>query len=130
MNLSYCILVTGPAYGDQRASSALQFSEALLSRGHYIKTIFFYQNGVYNANRFTTPALDEVNIVRDWQRLSQQHGIKLYTCISASLRRGIVDKTQSFHLNLNGDNMQNKFKLMGLGSLAKAMITCDRFIQF
>lgn len=39
--LTYCLLVTGPAYGTQQAASAYQFAHALLEEGHCLKTLFF-----------------------------------------------------------------------------------------
>ncbi|WP_236614448.1 DsrE family protein [Dickeya poaceiphila] len=38
--LSYCLLVTGPAYGTQQASSAFQFAQALLAQGHELPKRF------------------------------------------------------------------------------------------
>ncbi|WP_044105208.1 sulfurtransferase complex subunit TusD [secondary endosymbiont of Heteropsylla cubana] len=126
----YSLLVTGPAYGNQRASIALQFSYALLERGHSLDTVFFYQDGVYNANRFSAPASDEVDLVRAWSKLAKQHQIELYVCVAAALRRGVSDALQSSLLQREGDNLQLGFKLTGLGQLGLAAISCDRFIQF
>lgn len=39
--LDYCLLVTGPAYGTQQASSAYQFAQALLAKGHRLSSVFF-----------------------------------------------------------------------------------------
>lgn len=39
--LRYCLLVTGPAYGTQQASSAYQFAQALLAAGHQLVSVFF-----------------------------------------------------------------------------------------
>lgn len=130
MHLNYCLLVTGPAYGNQRASSALQFAEAIIAYGHCIQTVFFYQDGVLNANRFTAPATDETNLVLAWQHMAQQNHVKLYVCVAAALRRGIIDATQASELYLDSHNMLPDFQLSGLGSLAQAVLTCDRFIQF
>ena len=33
-SLTYCLVVTGPAYGTQQAASAYQFAKALLKEGH------------------------------------------------------------------------------------------------
>ncbi|MCR3755436.1 MAG: sulfurtransferase complex subunit TusD [Sodalis sp. Psp] len=130
MNLDYCLMVTGPAYGNQRASSALQFARALLDCGHHIDTIFFYQDGVHNANRLSAPASDEMDLVRAWQRLAQQHQVALHICVAAALRRGVTDAKQAALLKRNGDNLQPGFRLIGLGSLVQAALRCDRFIQF
>ncbi|SNC58375.1 Sulfurtransferase TusD [Sodalis endosymbiont of Henestaris halophilus] len=112
-------MVTGPAYGNQRASNALQFAHALLTCGHRLGIVFFYQDGVGNSNRLSMPASDEVDLVRAWHNLSQKHSVALHVCASAAMRRGIAD-----------DVLQLGFKLSGLGTLSQAMISCDRFIQF
>ena len=49
--MRFALMVTGPAYGTQQASSALQFAHALLDAGHELASVFFYREGVYNANR-------------------------------------------------------------------------------
>ena len=56
--MRFAIMVTGPAYGTQQASSALQFAHALLKEGHELCSVFFYREGVYNANLLTSPASD------------------------------------------------------------------------
>ncbi len=49
--MRYAIMVTGPAYGTQQASSALQFAHALLNEGTELVSVFFsIGKGVYNAN--------------------------------------------------------------------------------
>lgn len=38
--MRFAIVVTGPAYGTQQASSALQFARAVLNEGHELSSIF------------------------------------------------------------------------------------------
>ncbi|KHT28854.1 sulfurtransferase complex subunit TusD [Pectobacterium carotovorum] len=128
--LSYCLLVTGPAYGTQQASSALQFAQALLAEGHRLKSVFFYREGVLNANQLTSPANDEFDLVRAWQKLGETHQVALNVCVAAALRRGVTDAQQAAQLNLAGANLQPGFVLSGLGELAQSVLTCDRVIQF
>ncbi|MDG0803003.1 sulfurtransferase complex subunit TusD [Pectobacterium polaris] len=128
--LSYCLLVTGPAYGTQQASSALQFAQALLAEGHKLKSVFFYREGVLNANQLTSPANDEFDLVRAWQQLGAAHQVALNVCVAAALRRGVTDAQQATQLNLAGANLQLGFVLSGLGELAQSVLTCDRVIQF
>ncbi|CUX96658.1 sulfurtransferase complex subunit TusD [Candidatus Doolittlea endobia] len=130
MALDYCLMVTGPAYGNQRASSALQFSRALLACGHRLGTVFFYQDGVHNANRLTSPSSDEVDLVRAWHELAQQHQVAMYVCVAAALRRGVIDSLHASLLKLNGENFQPGFEVSSLGKLAQMALSCDRFIQF
>lgn len=127
--MRYTILVTGPAYGTQHASSALRFAQALLDAGHQLESVFFYREGVLNANQLTTPASDEFDLVRAWQGLQQQ-GVALNICVAAALRRGVTDAQEAASLGLPAANLQPGFALAGLGELAQAMLTCDRVVQF
>ena len=123
-------VVTGPAYGTQQASSAFQFAQALIVEGHELSSVFFYREGVYNANQLTSPASDEFDLVRAWQQLNAQHGVALNICVAAALRRGVVDETEAGRLGLASSNLQQGFTLSGLGALAEASLTCDRVVQF
>ena len=128
--MRFAIVVTGPAYGTQQASSAFQFAQALIVEGHELSSVFFYREGVYNANQLTSPASDEFDLVRGWQQLNAQHGVALNICVAAALRRGIVDETEAGRLGLASSNLQSGFTLSGLGALAEAALTCDRVVQF
>ncbi|MDE1479648.1 sulfurtransferase complex subunit TusD [Xenorhabdus bovienii] len=129
-SLSYCLLVTGPAYGTQQASSAYQFAQALVASGHKLHSVFFYREGVQNGNRLVAPASDEFDLVRAWQTMAAQHQFNLFICVAAALRRGVADEQQANELNLSAANLADGFELSGLGSLAEAMMLCDRVVQF
>ena len=128
--MRFAITVTGPAYGTQQASSALQFARAVLQEGHELLSIFFYREGVYNANQLTAPASDEFDLVRAWQALHDEHGVSLHICVAAALRRGITDAQEAQQLSLPAHNLQPGFTLSGLGALAEAALTCDRMVKF
>ncbi|CNL16381.1 sulfurtransferase complex subunit TusD [Yersinia proxima] len=128
--LKYCLMVTGPAYGTQQASSAYQFALALISSGHKLDSVFFYREGILNANQLTAPASDEFDLVRAWQQLSNEHAVILNVCVAAALRRGVTDQHEAGQLNLAAANLQPGFTLSGLGALAEAALTCDRMVQF
>ncbi|NIF34027.1 sulfurtransferase complex subunit TusD [Enterobacter sp. Cy-643] len=128
--MRFALMVTGPAYGTQQASSALLFARALLAEGHTLGSVFFYREGIYNANQLTAPASDEVDLVREWQSLSVQHGVALHICVAAALRRGVTDEEQAKSLGLKVSNLQPGFTLSGLGALAEAALTCERMVQF
>jgi tRNA 2-thiouridine synthesizing protein D len=124
--MRFALMVTGPAYGTQQASSALQFAHALLEAGHELVSVFFYREGVYNANQFTSPASDEFDLVRAWQALNEKQGVELHICVAAALRRGVTDATEAARLGFPGKS-QAGFSLSGLGALAQAALTCDRW---
>lgn len=128
--MRFALMVTGPAYGTQQASSALQFTRALLAAGHELVSVFFYREGVYNANQLTSPASDEFDLVRAWQALNQEHGVDLHICVAAALRRGVSDANEAQRLGLSAANLNDGFSLSGLGALAQAALTCDRMVQF
>lgn len=128
--LTYMLVVNGSVYGSQSARSAYQFAIALIEKGHRLTSVFFYQDGVHNASRLTVPANDEFDLVAAWQALALNHNISLDTCVAASLRRGVVSPVESTQHQLNGDNLAEGFQLAGLGSLAEALLTQDRVVQF
>lgn len=128
--MRFALMVTGPAYGTQQASSAYQFARAVFDEGHRVQSVFFYREGVYNANQLTLPASDEFDMVRAWQRLSEEQGVALHICVAAALRRGVTDEEQVRQLNLPAANLQPGFTLSGLGALAEAALTSDRLVQF
>ncbi|MBS6034539.1 tRNA 2-thiouridine synthesizing protein D [Pantoea sp. AN62] len=128
--MRYTLLVTGPAYGTQQATSALLFARALVAAGHQLESVFFYREGVLNANQLTAPASDEYDLVRAWQALNQQQGVALNICVAAALRRGVTDQQEAARLQLPGSNLQPGFTLSGLGALAEAALSCERLVQF
>ena len=42
MSLNFALLVTGPAYGTQTASTAYRFALSLIEQGHQLSHLFFY----------------------------------------------------------------------------------------
>jgi tRNA 2-thiouridine synthesizing protein D len=128
--MRYTLMVTGPAYGTQQATSAYLFARALLTAGHQLDSVFFYREGVLNANQLTAPASDEFDLVRAWQALHQEQGVALNICVAAALRRGVSDSQEAARLQLPGSNLQPGFTLSGLGALAEAALSCERMVQF
>jgi len=128
--MRFTLLVTGPAYGTQQASSAYLFAQALLAQGHILENVFFYREGVLNASILTSPASDEFDLTRGWQQLHQERGVALNICVAAALRRGVTDEQEARNLGLPGANLASGFQLSGLGSLAEAALCCDRVVQF
>lgn len=128
--MRFTLLVTGPAYGTQNASTAWQFAQALLAEGHTLESVFFYREGVLNASQLTAPASDEFDLTRAWQRLNRENGVALNICVAAALRRGITNAQEAQTLALPGANLADGFTLTGLGALAEAAISGERVVQF
>ncbi|AEO08864.1 sulfur transfer complex subunit TusD [Buchnera aphidicola str. Ak (Acyrthosiphon kondoi)] len=128
--MNYTILVTGAAYGTQNSSTAFLFCKSLLKTKNTLHSIFFYCDGVLNANRMTTPAIDEFNLIEAWQELHKKHKVKLYVCNSAALRRGVIEDEILLDINIKKGNLAFFFQLSGLVELANSIKICDRIIQF
>ncbi|MBY7835222.1 sulfurtransferase complex subunit TusD [Vibrio fluvialis] len=130
MSLTYTLLVNGSVYGTQSARNAYLFSKAVIEKGHTLKSVFFYQDGVQNGSALTAPANDEFDLVKAWQQLAEQHQVRLETCVAAALRRGVVSQSEAEQHQLPGANLAAPFEQTGLGSLAEALLSQDRVVQF
>lgn len=128
--LTYTLLVNGSVYGTQSSRNAYLFACAVTEKGHKLERVFFYQDGVSNGNALTVPANDEFDLVKAWQNLAASNDVLLETCVAAALRRGIVSDTEAKLHNLAGHNLAAGFEQTGLGSLAEALLSNDRVIQF
>jgi tRNA 2-thiouridine synthesizing protein D len=108
----------GP-YQHQASDSAYLFCKAALEKGHEIRRVFFYNDGVNNASSLTEPPQDDRNIVARWSKLAEEHKLDLVVCVAAALRRGIRD-----------ENLAPGFRISGLGQLVEAGIEADRLVTF
>lgn len=125
--MRYVIAVKQGVYGSQGAYLAYQMAEALIEAGHQITQIFFFQEGISNANSLVSPASDEVNLPQKWQNLAKSHPLSLHLCIAAAQRRGVVDESTS---NIAQSNLAEGFTLAGLGEFSQAVLTADRLLTF
>ncbi|WJW76008.1 sulfurtransferase complex subunit TusD [Thiohalobacter sp. IOR34] len=112
------VLIQEGPYNHEAADSAYQLIQACLRRGHEIRGIFFYNDGVYNLSNRMDPPQDDRHIARRWQELGEQ-GIDIVVCIAAAKRRGMVDEL-----------LVPNSRISGLGQLAKMVIDSDRLVVF
>lgn len=128
--LTYTLLVNGSVYGSQSARNAYRFACAVIEKSHTLSSVFFYQDGVLNGSSITVPANDEFDLVKAWQQLALEHNVKLETCVAAALRRGIISDSEAQQHQLATHNLADNFEQTGLGSLAEALLTQNRVVQF
>ena len=117
--MKFGILINEGPFTHQASDSAYRFTVAALAKGHEIYRVFFYNDGVYNANKLSEPQSDDRNLVALWSKLADEHEIDLVVCIAAALRRGIKDEV-----------LQDGFRISGLGQLVEAGIQADRLVVF
>lgn len=113
------IMVNEGPYQHEASDSAYLFAKAALEKGHKIHRVFFYHDGVNNANKLTEPPQDDRHIVNRWSELAKEHGIDLVVCVAAALRRGVKDEL-----------LAPGFRISGLGQLVESGIQSDRLVVF
>lgn len=126
----FSLAVYGSPYTYQSSDTAFQFARELLIQGHSIYRIFFYHDGVYNANRLAAPPQDESNISARWSAFAIENNVELIVCVAAALRRGILDDSESKRYEKDADNIGENFSISGLGQLIDAGISSDRLVTF
>jgi tRNA 2-thiouridine synthesizing protein D len=112
------------------ARSALNFIHSAVKLGHSVLRVFFYQEGVFNANKLSVLPQDERSTTSEWEALKATHNIELVVCVAASLRRGILDTTEAKRYGISNTSLSDSFELSGLGQLVDATLTSDRIITF
>ncbi len=117
--MKFGIVVNEGPYQHQASDSAYQFCKAAIEKGHEVRRVFFYHDGVNNASKLTEPPQDDRHIVNRWTRLAEEHQVDLVVCVAAALRRGIKE-----------ENLAKGFRISGLGQLVEAGIQSDRLIVF
>lgn len=117
--MKFGILINEGPFTHQASDSAYQFAKAALAKGHEIMRVFFYHDGVNNANKLAEPPTDDRNLVKMWSELAAEHNVDLVVCVAAALRRGIKD-----------DILAPGFRISGLGQLIEAGIVSDRLVTF
>jgi len=117
--MKFSLLVSEGPYTHQAADTAWQFANAAIAKGHEVKRVFFYHDGVYNATKLTEPPQDDRHVVNRWSKLAADHQVDLVVCVAAALRRGIKDEV-----------LAAGFRISGLGQLVDAGIKSERLVTF
>ncbi|MDH5655168.1 MAG: sulfurtransferase complex subunit TusD [Spirochaetia bacterium] len=116
--MNYTILIQEGPYNHTASDSAYNFIQAALEKGHEIRGIFFYNDGVLNSTKLMDPPQDDRHIQKRWTELGEK-GIDIVICIAAAKRRGIAE-----------ENLAPGMRISGLGQLIEMGITSDRMVTF
>lgn len=117
--MKFGILVNEGPFTHQASDTAYQFAKAALEKGHDVPRVFFYYDGVNNANKYSAPQADDRNLVKLWGTLATEKNVDLVVCVAAGMRRGIQN-----------ESLAPGFRISGLGQLVEAGIGCDRLMMF
>jgi len=108
----------------------LHFAQQLLIQGHEIYRLFFFGDGVHNANKLAVVSQDETHIQQQWDKLITSNNIDSIVCVSSALKRGIIDLEESNRHELESVSLFDSSKIAGLGQLIDASINSDRLVNF
>lgn len=121
-------VIVSTSVNDNKTLTSLNFIEAAIKQGVKVTGVFFYQDGVTNANALISYPSDETNLMQQWQKLAEQYQVPLYLCVSAAEKRGILDEVSAKQVDVES-NLASPFIVAGLGELVTLTSQADKTIQ-
>lgn len=100
--------------------TAYSFIKAAIESDVKIVGVFFYQDGVLNANSLLDIPTDEFDARPLWCSLSKEANVPLHLCVTAAEKRGVID----------GKNVLEEFTVSGLGELVSLTNDSSKLVQF
>ncbi|MCW8092387.1 sulfurtransferase complex subunit TusD [Alteromonas sp. ASW11-130] len=128
---SYSMLITSAPYEGERIYNAQQFAQSLLDNpGTHLVNIFFYQQGVLNANCLGISVSGQRNLYKGWCDIASNSDVSLQVCVTAAARRGIISKQEQEENALPGFTLRSPFEQTGLSDFFAQLHSTDRLVQF
>jgi tRNA 2-thiouridine synthesizing protein D len=81
------VIVNDSPLRSHSSQTALRFCKAATAKGHTVKQVFFYLDGVYQQLDVSIREPDEPNILTSWRDYADASGTELVVCTAASHRR-------------------------------------------
>lgn len=128
--MKFSIVVYAAPYSSEAASTAYNFTKALLDEGHEVYRLFFFSDGVQNANRLAITPQDEINLQAQWDSLISSNELDSVVCVSSAIKRGIINQQESERYELDAISIMDSSDIAGLGQLIDASIHSDRIVNF
>ncbi len=128
--MNYTLVIHGAPASSQSPQTALSFAQAALARGHKITRVFLFREAVHLASHLTEAPQGEQNLHKKWKELADDHSIDMVVCISAALKRGMLDATEARRYNKTTHNIEAPFSVSGLGQLIDGAVTADQLVTF
>ena len=128
--MKFSIVVYAAPYSSEAASTAYNFTKTLLDEGHEIYRLFFFSDGVHNANSLAVTPQDETNLQHNWDKLISNHELDSVVCVTSAIRRGVVNQQEAERHELAAASIHDSSEIAGLGQLIDAAINSDRVVNF
>ncbi len=128
--MKFSIVVYAAPYSSQAASTAYRFTREVLNQGHEIYRLFFFGDGVHNANRLAITPQDEPNLQQQWDKLIRDCELDSVICVSSAIKRGVIDAREAERYGLDSHSSLSSSEIAGLGQLVDAALNSDRVVNF
>ena len=128
--MKYTLVIHGSPASSQACQTALHFARAALKQGHEIFRVFFLGDGVHAGSSLIVAPQGEQDLHHEWKALGNEHSIDMVVCISAALKRGLLDQSEAQRYNKFAFNVEAPFTVSGLGQLVDGVVSADRVITF
>lgn len=128
MNYSLLVLAS-PLSGGTANRSACRFAEAVISRGHALRRVFFYDRGAETALATAVTPPDSEDLRSAWLSLAEENATELVSCVASGLRQGVLDDGEAAR-HARPRTQLKGFTTGGLGLLVDAIAGSDRVVTF
>lgn len=116
------LVVTTPPHNNFTAT-AIDMAKSIISMPEtQLVGVFFYQDGVLNAQKDLSMPSDELQAVKAWQSIKLNYDVPLHLCVTAGEKRGLTDDDSRL-------NILDEFTISGLGELVELTTKADKVIQ-
>ncbi|MEM6483524.1 MAG: DsrE family protein [Pseudomonadota bacterium] len=102
---------------------AFRFAEALESKGHDLKCVFFQDAGVLTGLSHCESPQDELDVRSRWSALATRTSTALYLCSASAARFGLMPDTPALRIAAG-------FEITALGDLVAAQRASERVVSF
>ena len=128
--MKFSIVVYAAPYSSEAASTAYNFVRTLLDEGHEVYRLFFFSDGVHNANSLVATPQDETNLQHGWDKLIRNHELDSVVCVTSAIKRGIVNQQEADRHGFAVASISDSSEISGLGQLIDAALNSDRVVNF
>ncbi len=138
MSKSLVIIVSGHPDLSESHQSALKFIENVYSTQRSISYVFFYAEATIIAKAHfhldrNKNSVKNYQLSQNWEALSKKYEFPLIACVSAALKRGVIDdeeladEDQPTSLKAN---LRDGFQLEGFSFVAESINHQQQIIEF
>lgn len=127
---TFSLLITSPPWSSQAHITALNFAKSIINKKHTLYRIFFYSDATHVGTNSAVAPQDEKDLPSEWKELAKEHNIDLVVCISAGIKRGVLDANEQSRYETPANTLREGYELSGLGQLVDAIIKSDRVVSF